>query len=141
VIARVHDAVDVDEPRFWDRVDVRHPLGCWIWTSTLNTHGYGVLQIDGRNFYAHRYAFLALRGGIPSGLELDHLCFTRACVNPDHLEPVTHRENLRRSHTVANINAAKTHCKRGHPLDGDNVQLTNRGRSRRCRACRRIRGN
>ena len=83
------------EARFWEKVDV-DPLGCWLWTASVNEDGYGQFMAD-RSVLAHRFAFELLRGPIPRNLELDHLCRVRPCVNPDHLEPVTHEENVRRS--------------------------------------------
>lgn len=70
--------------------------GCWEWTGTKNQFGYGRLCRDGRRVVAHRWLYERLRGAVPAGLQMDHLCRNRSCVNPDHLEPVTQRENLRR---------------------------------------------
>lgn len=72
--------------------------GCWIWRGTVATNGYGRVMFRGRMMAAHRLFFVLHRGPIPEGLELDHLCSTRPCVNPAHLEPVTHMENIRRAH-------------------------------------------
>jgi hypothetical protein len=72
-------------------------------------------------------------------LTLDHLCRNKACVNPAHLEPVTNRENVLRGVGLSAENARKTHCKRGHPLSGDNVVVSKGGRKRRCVACERLR--
>lgn len=73
--------------------------GCWLWTAATDTVGYGVFCVGGnRNVKAHRYAYLALVGEIPSGLECDHLCRVRRCVNPSHIELVTHSENVLRAH-------------------------------------------
>lgn len=69
--------------------------GCWLYTNVFN-NGYGQIQINGRDTLAHRTAYEYFKGPIPEGLELDHLCRTKACVNPDHLEPVTRSENVRR---------------------------------------------
>lgn len=81
--------------RFWARFE-RAPDGCWLWTGPLYSNGYGEFNFDGRNRRAHRFAYDRLVGPIPDGLELDHLCRVRRCVNPAHLEPVTHEENVRR---------------------------------------------
>jgi hypothetical protein len=84
--------------------------------------------------YAHRVAYVLSVGPIPKGLTIDHLCRNRGCVNPTHLEAVTQRENTLRSPiALAALNAAKTHCPKGHPYSGANVEL--RGRSRGCRSC------
>lgn len=86
------------EHRFWAKVDVGHPLGCWEWRGQKTLTGYGSFPLErGRGIMAHRFAYQQLVGEIPEGLELDHLCRNRGCVNPDHLEPVTHLENMRRS--------------------------------------------
>lgn len=121
------------EERFWSQVE---PTGfCWEWTGPLSTYGYGDFRpIRNRHVGAHRYAYEALVGPIPDGLELDHLCRNRACVNPDHLEPVTHAENLRRApYGAADFQRRKTHCPQGHPYSGDNL-LVYSGR-RNCRTC------
>jgi hypothetical protein len=84
--------------RFWAKVDRRGPDDCWIWLGAKISSGYGTIYFGGkvRIVLAHRVAFELEVGPIPDGLELDHLCFERACVNPAHLEPVTKQENLRR---------------------------------------------
>ena len=100
--------LDDDEARFWSKVDKNGPLPtwapmlgrCWTWLPPTDpTTGYGRLNIggrDGRNIYAHRFSYDLLVGPIPDGLQIDHLCRVRACVNPQHLEPVTIGENVRR---------------------------------------------
>lgn len=70
---------------------------CWIWTGTLNGAGYGTFRVNGRTVGAHRFAYEREHGPIPEGLELDHTCEVTACVRPSHLEPVTHKENVRRA--------------------------------------------
>jgi hypothetical protein len=107
---------------------------CWLWTSSLNRYGYAEMKINGRSRMAHRVAYELLVGPIPDGLQLDHLCRVRYCVNPAHLEPVTSAENTRRGESFAATNGSKTHCKRGHAFDDENTYLW-RG-SRICKACR-----
>ena len=108
--------------------------GCWIWRWYVHSSGYGMLRSGGKARYAHRVVYEQLRGPVPEGLELDHLCRVRRCVNPDHLEPVTRSENLRRSPiTFAGRNARKTHCIRGHEFTPENTLMTRNGRN--CITC------
>jgi hypothetical protein len=79
-------------------------------------------------------------GAIPDDLQIDHLCRVTQCVNPDHLEAVTARENGRRSDNISSLNARKTHCKRGHPFDGDNLRISSTTGERICRECIRTKG-
>jgi hypothetical protein len=102
---------------------------CIIWTKQLDACGYGRQQKDGKAQAAHRVAYEEAIGPIPEGLELDHLCRNRACVNPEHLEPVTHAEDNRRAA------AARTTCRQGHPWDEENTYVWNN--IRYCRACNR----
>ena len=110
---------------------------CWQWSRGLFRTGYGRITINSRPELAHRVAYEALVEPIPQGLDIDHLCRNRACINPDHLEPVTRRENLRRSPiTAAAINAAKTHCSRGHEFTAESTYYHGpRGEWRTCRIC------
>lgn len=113
---------------------------CWTWTGPKNNDGYGSLWVTKRNKYlkAHRYSYEYFKGPIPEGLTLDHLCRNRGCVNPDHLEPATDRENILRGTAPSAINARKTHCKRGHPLSGDNLYINAGSGGRACRTCCRV---
>lgn len=108
---------------------------CWEWTGPIDRDGYGRAL---RNL-AHREMVLAFGRDIPTGMQVDHLCRNRRCVNPDHLEVVTPQENSRRSLSPWGINARKTHCKRGHLFDQANTLWTKSGK-RSCRACTRERG-
>lgn len=107
---------------------------CWIWHGST-TPRYGQLRVDNRNIVAHRWVWENLVGPIADGLVLDHYaCRRTLCVNPDHLEPVTPLENFLRSHAVTRINRDKTHCSRGHLLDGENTYRRPDG-YRDCKIC------
>lgn len=109
---------------------------CWLWTGAPDKDGYGRVQVDRRTCRVHRVVYEMFFGAIPDGLVIDHLCRVRNCVNPNHLEPVTDRENLLRGETFNAANAAKETCIHGHPFDEANTHICPRG-FRRCRACRR----
>lgn len=123
--------------RLMEKVCPEPNSGCWLWTGTLDGTGYGRLR-DGESIYrqAHRLAYEAHRGAIPEGTELDHLCRVRCCVNPDHLEAVSHHENLRRA-GMWERKASRTHCPHGHPFSGDNLYFDAKRNRRICIACRR----
>lgn len=108
---------------------------CIIWTGTLTSQGYGVFKphYKERAIAAHRYSYELANGKIPDGLELDHLCRNPACVNPVHLEAVTHTENVRRGSRLI------VQCPKGHPYDSANTTVvsTPTGSERRCKTCRR----
>ena len=128
------------EVYFWERVS-KQSNGCWLWTGALTGDGYGIL----RRQTMHRWSYEKHRGEIPEGLEVDHLCSVRNCVNPDHMELVTHRENVQRSymrgkhdHRLGNLGkhkAAKTHCPQGHAYAGENLLIDKYTGARRCKAC------
>ena len=125
------------EQRILDNSIPEPNSGCWFWLGTLTAAGYGVIGVNYKKFYAHRLSYEAFKGNIPEGLEIDHLCRVRCCVNPDHLEAVTHRVNNQRGDTgkaTGARNKAKTHCPRGHPYSGLNLYVSSKG-ARHCRTC------
>lgn len=124
------------EGRLMECIEPEPNTGCWLWSGCVNEHGYGLIGVHGRQSRAHRVLFEIFRGAVPDGLVLDHLCRVRCCVNPEHLEPVTNAENLRRGEGISATNARKTHCKHGHPFDEANTYLW-RGSVRVCRTCNR----
>jgi hypothetical protein len=125
--------------RFMRKVDRESSAtGCWLWTGSSYAHGYGKFWDGTAKVPAHRWAYLNFVGPIGDGLVIDHLCRTRACVNPAHLESVTSRENIIRGVGLSARNAAKTHCLNGHPFDDENTYRNPRG-ERQCRACDRER--
>ncbi len=119
---------------FWNRI-TKMPNGCWIMNGSTDKGGYVKFQYLRKRWRAHRWAWLILFGKtIKKGLELDHTCRNPACCNPEHLEPVTHAENVRRG-DVGKFNGTKTYCPQGHPYKVENTYIY--GGSRYCRECRR----
>jgi HNH endonuclease len=70
--------------------------GCWLWSGCVGSHGYAQIAVKHGTTVVHKILYEQKFGPVPKGLELDHLCRVRCCVNPDHLETVTRRENIRR---------------------------------------------
>lgn len=120
------------EARFW--AHVRKTDGCWEWTATCSTTGYGRVHAWGRAEQAHRVAYRLMVGEIPAGLTIDHLCRNRKCVKPEHLEVVTMRENILRGEGASAKNAKRTACIQGHPFTEDN--LYQRRGVRICQICK-----
>jgi hypothetical protein len=123
--------------RFWERV--RRTDGCWLWTGATNVGGYGRFNIYGRTIAAHRLSYEATVGPIGPGLQIDHLCRNKLCVNPAHLEPVTQQENNRRSYSPSAVNARKTRCQHGHEMAGANLWVNPKTGYRQCRQCNNAR--
>jgi hypothetical protein len=119
-----------EEERFWPKVEKTDT--CWLWRGSHTNLGYGQFRSNGRNVLAHRWSYAKAKGEIPAGLNLDHLCRTPACVNPDHLEAVTQMVNLRRGKRCRSM-----YCRHGHKLPAPTV-LPNGGQKRRCVVCRKM---
>lgn len=109
---------------------------CWQWTGGLNSSGYASIRVDGVTIQLHRYSYERNKGPIPDGMVIDHLCRNRSCCNPAHLEAVTVHENWRRGMNPCAKFARQTHCKRGHPLSGDNLHIIKSTGSRQCKRCK-----
>lgn len=141
-----------ERARFASKIDVQDN-GCWLWTGSLFTAGYGAFKLRGQNRRAHRVLWVWEFGPVPDGLLLDHLCHPadcaggpqclhRRCVNPEHLAAVPQRSNLLRSPQTPNAqNVAKTHCPEGHEYSAENTRTwTRRGSTMRsCKTCHRNR--
>lgn len=130
--------------RFLKRVHTAEN-GCWDWLGGKTTDGYGVFCIaKGKNVLAHRFSYIHHKGEILAELEIDHVCNNRCCVNPEHLEAVSHLENILRAKErgsyknhidIGAFQSSKTHCKLGHPYAGDNLVIEKHNGARRCKIC------
>ena len=122
--------------KFWiqDKISI-DVNNCWNWTANKTSAGYGKLWGD----MAHRLSYQAYTGPIGKGLDIDHLCRNRGCVNPEHLEPVTRKENLSRGIGISlqkKAAAAKASCKNGHLLTSENTYIRPSDGIRQCRKCK-----
>jgi hypothetical protein len=127
------------EVRFWSMVEKEGHNGCWQWISSLRYSRYPHFCLGGRwgkTILAHRYSYELFFGKIPEGMQIDHLCRNKCCVNPSHMEVVTPRVNVLRGDTVVAKNAMKTHCLRGHPFDRENTGISHDGRY--CKTCKKL---
>lgn len=131
--------IDKELEKFLERVK-KGTNGCWNWLGFINSGGYGKFFLGKKNYQAHRYSYARYIGNIPKGMVIDHLCRKRSCVNPEHLEVVTLKENALRGIGPSAINSRKTKCIQGHPLKGDNLFIRKSKDNtiyRICRECRR----
>ena len=130
----IHLLTPAQELSVMSKIGSEDADGCWPWIGALTSGGYGSVGLGGSVVQAHRVVYRLLVGPIPDGLQLDHLCRVRNCVNPDHLEPVTPQENMLRAKAATR----RTHCKRGHEYTPENTYRADDG-WRACRACYRSR--
>jgi HNH endonuclease len=135
IIGRVNQGSPWSQTPLIDRFEEKYipepNCGCWLWIGAISQYGYGRMLVGGRLVLAHRFSYQTYKGPLIQGLELDHLCRMRCCVNPDHLEQVEHIENVRRGAVI------ETHCKWGHPWDEKKTWMN--GKWRFCRACNNAR--
>ena len=137
----IYERKPVSEGEIWSRFMAKVSIqenGCWEWAGCL-THGYGIFHVPGTKncvARAHEFAYQHLVSPVPEGLELDHLCHNPKCVNPKHLDPVTHQENMIRGLAFNSNrgNCLKTHCIQGHPFNETNTYIGKDGH-RHCLAC------
>ena len=135
--------------RFWNKVDTSAgPDGCWYWVGYTNGAGYGIVYRNSKRFRAHRVSYEETYGPIAEGLEIDHICHNesncnanneclhRSCVNPAHLEAVSHKTNVLRGKSPYAEKARQTYCKRGHEFTAENTYY--HGGNRSCRECHRL---
>lgn len=121
--------------RFFCKIEKKD--NCWIWTATKTSHGYGQFGLNYKIVLAHRVCYEMFKGIIPDDMELDHICRNTSCVNPDHLEAVSHQENCIRGNCGKNNqNAKKMYCVNNHPLIQENLVKRKDGR-RECLICHR----
>lgn len=123
--------------RIFVKVAFEPNCGCWLWLGKLQHKGYPMIGAYGKWVSAHRFSYEQFVGKIPPGLEIDHKCSVRSCVNPQHLEAVTHLENIRRSPNMGKAKRRLTHCPHGHAYSGDNVKFCPKG-YRLCIICSRV---
>lgn len=123
------------QKRFIENIRINLQTGCWDWQGKLNRDGYGYFTTDRKWWSAHKFFYVYIVGEVTEGLELDHLCRNRKCVNPEHLDPVTHLENVRRGDRVS-----REFCKNGHHLETVGIYKENgpHGKTKRCAECARI---
>lgn len=122
----------LDTSKFWDKI--LFTTDCWIWTASKDSSGYGKIMFNKKIVSAHRMAYNLFFGEIPNKLEIDHLCRNRPCVNPNHMEVVTHKENCKRGdHVTNNYNRQKIFCPKGHELCLDNLVISDK--HRKCKIC------
>lgn len=119
--------------KFMSRIRIGKKSECWNWKAGKISTGYGAFCLNGVQVLSHRLSYVVFNGPILGSLEIHHKCENRGCCNPDHLQAVTHRENLILGPTFARVNSRKNYCPVGHPLSGEN--LVKAKPHRECRKC------
>lgn len=123
------------------KFEVDNVTQCWNWILSLDKDGYGVTNLKGKTFKAHRLYYQLFKGQLIKGMVIDHICRNRKCVNPEHLRQVSPRTNVfENSEALAFKNKQKTHCKNGHEYSVENTRITP-AKGRVCRTCDRERGS
>ena len=117
--------------RMWNFISPEPNSGCWLWEGGISQDGYALVWANGTGGKAHRMIYEEMRGPVPDGLQLDHLCRVRFCVNPDHLEPVTQQENVNRG---LGSTQNRVRCVNGHDYTEENTVRLKNG-YRKCRTC------
>jgi hypothetical protein len=120
--------------RFWSKVSPAPADACWTWHGAKNCRGYGNVGRNHKTYLTHRVAYELTVGPVPVGMDLDHLCRNKGCVNPTHLEPVTFLANMRRRYSAA-PDERPTHCLQSHELTPENTEIIRATGQRRCRTC------
>src|SRR6266700_441189 len=111
--------------------------GCWMWTG-CTVRGYGQMRLKGQRIYTHRASYMIFKGSIPEGMVIDHLCRTPECINPNHLEAVTNKENLLRGEAPTIKIHRLGYCARGHEINNMNTYINPKtGWIQHCRICER----
>jgi len=132
----------IEIQNFVQKIEIDPLTFCWNWIGHIIRKGYGYFHFNNKDGLAHRFAYKYWKGEIPTGLELDHLCNNKKCVNPSHLEVVTHVENMRRAIIPKGIyskEGKKTHCPQGHEYNEKNTFYRKSGRH--CKICTKIHNN
>ena len=117
--------------KFWSKVEKTD--SCWNWKGGVMSSGYGSFNLNKKSVLVHRYSYEILKHMIPKNLVIDHKCKNKLCVNPEHLEVVTQKENVLRGDSFMSTNAKKTHCPQGHEYLGENLKIYNNRRY--CKRC------